>query len=98
MIGLILLYFIGKSYYTLAERHSKHKWGHVILGIVSYYVGSFIGGILIGALFYALNDQESLESMGDIILGIMVMPFGLLICYALYFILKRNWEDDMAEI
>jgi hypothetical protein len=35
MLGLILIYFVGKAFYDLAGLHGKSQWGFAILGIVS---------------------------------------------------------------
>ena len=34
MLGLVLLYWIGKYFYKLAEEYDKSKWGFAILGLV----------------------------------------------------------------
>ncbi len=44
MLGLFLLYFIGKIFYQLAEAHNKNKWVFAILGVIAYYAGTFLGG------------------------------------------------------
>jgi thiamine transporter ThiT len=90
MIGLLLIYFIGRSYYNLAGEYSKSKWGFAILGIASYYAGAFLAGIIMGIvdLVTGLNYTETLP---EIVLGLIAMPFGLLFCWGLYKTLKKQW-------
>lgn len=50
IIGIFLIYFLGKAFYSLAQREGKSKsmqWLFAVLGILSYYVGTFIGGIIV---------------------------------------------------
>ena len=47
MLGLILIYFIGKRFQDLAKTYDNHKWGFAIAGVATYYIGTFIAGILI---------------------------------------------------
>ncbi len=96
MLGLILIYFIGKSFYTLAETYHKNQWLYAILGVVSYYVGTFIAGIFIG-LYYELYAATSLEDMSDIALGLIALPFGLLACWGFYTLLKKQWEKNLSS-
>src|SRR5690349_14127334 len=96
MIGLLLLYFIGKAFYELAHEHDRSRWGFAILGVVSYYAGTFIGGIIL-ALIYELGFSSSIEDINDILLGVLALPFGLLMCWGFYHILKRSWSRSAAN-
>lgn len=93
MIGLFLLYFIGKAYYDLAGLHNKGQWLYAILGIVSYYASAFIGGILIG-IFAEIFMTGSLDDTSDIVWGLIALPFGILGCWGFYRILKSRWENS----
>lgn len=95
MIGLVLLYFIGKSYYDLAGQYQKSKWGFAILGIVSYYVGGFLGRILV-AIVYEVGMSGSIDDMNYVALSIIALPFGALTCWGLYQILKNQWSKVPA--
>lgn len=91
MLGLFLLYFIGNAYYKLAEAYKKSKWGFAILGVVAYYAGTFLGGIVI-ALYYELVLMESAESVSDLLLTFLALPFGLLVCWGFYKFLQHQWK------
>ncbi len=93
MLGLFLIYFIGKQFYDLAFEHDKNKWGFAILGVISYYASSFIGAFIIvfGILMISPN---TLDTIPDIALDLMAVPFGLLGCIGLYFFLRKTWEKQ----
>ena len=91
MLGILLIYFIGKRFYNLAQEWNKNKWLFAILGVVTYYAGMAIVLFLTGILM-AFGILSSLENLPDMTLGIMAIPFGLLSCWGLYAILKRSWS------
>lgn len=90
MLGLFLLYFIGKNFYNLAADHGRSEWGFAILGVVAYYVGTFIGGIVL-VIAFELLSSTSIESMSDMAIGFMALPFGILSCVGLHYLLKGIW-------
>ena len=87
------MYFIGKSFYTLAADYGKHQWGFAILGVVTYYACTFTFGILLG-IAMAFYDLDALERMSDFVLGLIAVPVGLLGALGLYYILKAVWERN----
>ena len=96
MLGILLIYFIGKYFFELAEDHDKSKWGFAILGVVTYYIGTFIGGLILGILFL-LFSWGNIEEWNDIVISLMAMPFGIGSCVGLYFILKNVWEKKATQ-
>ena len=93
MLGLLLIYFIGKYFFDLAVKHEKSKWGFAILGVVTYYAGTFVAGVIIAVLMEQ-NKPGSIDEMNDLVLGIISLPFGVAASSALYFILKKNWQKQ----
>ncbi len=91
MLGLLLIYFIGKWHYELAVQFNKNKWLFAILGVVTYYGGTFLFGIGLGVFALITNDMSVLE-INDFILGLMALPVGLLCTWGLYKILENNWK------
>jgi hypothetical protein len=91
MIGIFLIYFLGRAFYDLAFEYNKHQWGYAILGVVSYYTGTFVGGLVLvlgaGYLF-----ETDITTYPDMAINLMAVPFGLLGCWGLYRILKSNWK------
>ncbi len=96
MLGILLIYFIGKYFFDLALESGKTKtmqWVFAVLGVVVYYAGSFIGGMLIAIFGYA-TDLFDVETMNDLIISILALPFGVLACWGFYMILKKNWKKE----
>lgn len=92
MVGLVLLYFVGKAFYDLAGKNGKGQWLFAILGVASYYAGLIIGGILI-AIGYELLLDNSIDDVNDTLLGLMALPIGVLACWGFYRLLKSRWEN-----
>ncbi len=98
MLGILLIYFIGKNFHSLAGEHGKNQWAFAILGVATYYACTFSFGILL-VFTLAFYNLEALDEMNDIVLGLMAVPVGLLGCVGLYYILKAVWErkKNMAK-
>lgn len=90
MVGLVLLYFVGKAFYELAGLNNRGKWLYAILGVGSYYAGLIVGGMLIG-IGYELF-VGSIDEVNETLLGLMGLPFGVLACWGFYRILKNRWN------
>lgn len=91
MLGILLLYFIWNYYTELAFEHDKKKWVYGVIGIATYYAGTFIGGIVIG-LSYIIAGNHYIDDSNAIISAIIAMPFGVLSVWGLYKLLKYQWE------
>jgi amino acid permease len=91
MLGIILIYWVGKAFYDLAGKHGRHQWGYGILGVASYY-GGLYGGIFVIGLVLAVVSPESIDGISDIQATIMGIPFGVLICWLTYTLLKKSWS------
>lgn len=90
MLGIFIIYWIGKRYYTLAHDYENSPWPYAILGVVVYYVSQFIVGITIGLTLPHLVANDSGSSFSTIsILGILG---GVLVWWIVYELIKRNWE------
>ena len=96
MIGIVLMYFVGKSFYDLAGLHNRSQWGFAILGVASYYVGSFLGGLLLAVL--SEFGLFSLDGLSDISLGVMALPMAILSCWGFYTILKSQWRKKVEKV
>lgn len=93
MLGLVLLYWIGKYFYKLAEEYDKNKWGFAILGVVVYYSGIILFSVIIGILA-EIFSPGILDTFNDSLFGILMLPFGILSCYLLYKYLEKTWEKN----
>jgi len=96
MLGIFLIYYIGKTYYQLAELYQKHKWGFAIMGVAMYYFGTFLGGVILQLLFLA-GLTPAVEEYNSLVLNLLAFPFGLLTCWGLYQILKRSFSKKSSR-
>ena len=92
MLGLLLIYFVGRAFYRLAETHKRSKWLFAILGVVMYYVAQVIfAGVLLVIIYandsYVTTQVELLATLGGI--GI-----GALSVWLFYYLLKKAWEKN----
>lgn len=94
MLGLLLLYFIGKKFSELATEYDKTKWHYVVLSIAIYYVGA-IGIMFCISVVLILLESTILERVSDSALGIFGIPFGLISCYLLYIYLEKKWKREI---
>lgn len=93
MLGLILLYWIGKYFYKLAEEYNKSKWGFTILGIVVYYAGILLFSIITG-IIAEIFSPGFIDTFNETLFGFLMLPFGLLSCYLLYKYLEKTWKKN----
>lgn len=96
MLGILLIYFIGKHFYKMAETYNKNKWLFAILGVVTYYVGTFIGGIVLAILDEIFVLGINWDS--NLILGLMALPFGIALDYLFYKILEKKWKKEFVPV
>ena len=93
MLGLLLIYFIGKSFYNLAEGYKKSAWGFAILGIISYYAGTMLAGLCFGILS-ELGVTDFFIELPELALGFVALPFGVAACWGFYKILENQWSKQ----
>ena len=90
LLGIILIFFVGKAFYDLAGLHHKSRWGFAILGVATYYAGITLAGFLM-----AIASEVGVFSFieyPETVLGIMAFPFGVLSCWGTYALLKKQWS------
>ncbi len=97
MLGILLLYWIGKYYYQLAEKHGKSRWGFAIFGIVIYYIGVFTFGFFVGVLIEIISPGYW-DNLNEMVLGLLMLPFGILSTFIAYKYLERTWDKRALDI
>ncbi|WP_338814365.1 hypothetical protein V9L05_03285 [Bernardetia sp. Wsw4-3y2] len=98
IIGLFLIWSIGRAFFKLAKEIEKNKWFFAVLGVLSYYVGTVVGAFIIfvvSDLF--LSSYYNIESIDENIIGLIAIPFGVLACWGFYKILEKNWKTNDDE-
>lgn len=93
MLGLILLYWIGKYFYKLAEEYNKNQWGFAIIGVVVYYGGILLFSVIVGIILEIVSPGF-IDSFNETLFGFLMLPFGLLSCYLLYKYLEKTWKQN----
>lgn len=99
MLGLLLLYFIGKYYndlFNLYKTNESKSWPYVVLGIAVYYVGTFIFGIAAVLLGEAVFDID-IDNMNELALSLLAMPFGILATFGVYKCLENKWKAEYID-
>ncbi|GAA4933547.1 hypothetical protein GCM10023314_02520 [Algibacter agarivorans] len=96
MLGILVIFFIGKYYYELAQDYYRNRWLYGLLGIGLYYAGSAVGGAVVAVadeLFDLSVNWDSLFS-----LSIIAISFGISFPGLFYIVLKRQWEKSVLVI
>lgn len=92
MIGLILIYFIGRQYYFLAHDYQYNRWLYAILGIGSYYLGTMVFAFTIALLANHSEFFFDLAHSTPFVQGLISMPLGLLFCWIFFHLLRASWQ------
>jgi len=96
MLGILLIYFIGKRFYDLSVDYKQNKWLYAILSIVVYYVSGLVFGVVLALLDILFNwgiDWDN--NFGINLLGI---PVGLLTVWGFYSILESRWKKSIVLV
>lgn len=92
MLGLVLLYWIGKYYYKLAEKYNRSRWGFAILGIATYYFGIIFFGLIIAVILEILAPVF-FENLSELAFSLLSLPLGIFSTYSLYKLIEKRWEQ-----
>lgn len=95
ILWLFFIYFVGKAFYTLAEKHHKSKWLYAVLGVLSYYGAILLAGVMIGIVLVLFNPAL-VDSLSDTTVALIALPLGILACWGFYRFLKYRWEKPTA--
>jgi hypothetical protein len=93
MLGIFLIYWIGKKYYDLAEQYNKSPWGWAIAAVFIYYGSQFGLGIII-ALFNYSDTNFSSSTSNDLLINLLGILIGLGVWYGIFTFLERRWENQ----
>lgn len=97
MLGLLLLYVLGKWLHNLAKKFEKPiKWIYPVLAILTYMVVGVLS-VLIIMLITEINGSEYFLNMDSNVLGLLAIPFGVGGVWLLHFLLKRAWSQQKSQ-
>ena len=91
MLGVLLLFFIGRYFYNLAHKYQKNGWLYGFVGIVTYYAGGF-AIVLFYVIVVEFFQWNIYGSDNEIYMSLLALPFGILSCYLLYHQLERQFQ------
>jgi len=96
MLGILLIFFIGKHFYKLAEQFNQNKWLYAILAVVIYYAA----GVVYVVVLAVLDDLFGFGIDWDnaIALEYLAIPIGLAADYGFHILLKKKWEKSVIII
>ncbi len=96
MLGLIFIYFLGKYFYELARKYKKNEWGYAILGVVTYYFGTFVAGFMF-VIIMEIANPGAVDDLDETLIGIIGLPFGLLAAWGLYKYLEKRFANELSS-
>ncbi|MCT4580403.1 MAG: hypothetical protein N4A35_03220 [Flavobacteriales bacterium] len=94
MIGLLIIFYAGNLLYKLADKYDKNKWGYAILGVVTYYLGTFIFGVIM-LLISTLSNGDVFFGIPDLVVNLLSIPFGALLLWLLHRFLEKKWSESV---
>lgn len=80
---------VGGMFWKLALRHNRNPIVFTIVGITSYYIGAFIGGVIVTSVIIASGN---VAFSNDGLITWVGIPFGALTCWLTYRFLKKTWS------
>lgn len=89
VISLIILVFIGKYYYELAQEFEKHRWLYAILGVLVYFAAGFIVSYSIVGLVLLKLIEFDFNSFSNLMM--LEYVSGVSFAIILYIILNIAW-------
>ncbi|MBL7834029.1 MAG: hypothetical protein JNK18_08745 [Cyclobacteriaceae bacterium] len=95
MLGLLLIYFVGRKFYELAFEFDKSRWGYAIAGVVSYYAGTILSALIIATII-EINSPGYITESNEWAVSLLGIPFGVLVCWGLFKTLEKNWSKEKA--
>ncbi|XCF05671.1 hypothetical protein ABI125_13210 [Tamlana crocina] len=96
MLGILLIYFIGKRFYDLAEEYNQSKWLYAILSIVIYYVSGAVVLAIVAILDMRIFGWGfDWNSFG---INLLSLPVGLLTLWGFYTLLENRWKKSVVVV
>lgn len=96
MLGIILLYNLGKYFYDLALEFDKSKWKYTIFGIIIYFVGQILAGFSMAIIDILFGTQ--ITSLPSFVVNIIALPFGIFAAWLYYNYLQNKWSKKINII
>jgi hypothetical protein len=96
MLGILLVYFIGKRFYDLSIEYNKNKCLFAILSVIVYYAAGFVFGFVLAILdLYVFNWGINWDNYG---INLLSIPVGLLTVWGFYVVLESKWKKSVVVV
>ena len=95
MFGIILIYWVGKYFYQLAEKYNQNKW-FAILGVVVYFGSQLLTGVFLAILDFIFGWNVDWES--NTAINLLGIPIGCGFSYLFYILLEKKWKKEEVKI
>lgn len=97
MIEIVIIILVGKQFFQLAKKYNqKLAWIYGVLGVLSYYGGAFIAGIILG-IYIEFTGEDPFAGVSDLTLGLIFIPIGALSCWGTYQLFNKKWRKEYVE-
>ena len=95
IVLILICSFVGIAFKRLAESYKKTVAPVVILGILVFVIGYFLGGFVLGLVgsFLDVNVSE----FNPITLLLSMVIIGALCCILVYFSFQNYWKNKAVE-
>lgn len=97
ILDLLAIGFIGTLYFRLAKEYEKIAWLFAVLGVLSYYGGVFLSAFLF-SIYEAYVNNNLLDESDTLLILAVSLPGGIVCCFVLFQLLKRNWKRKAAAV
>ena len=97
MLGILLIFFIGRYFYNLALKYDKNAWLYAIIGVVTYYGSGLVVGFAIAILALVFEWEDILDEGNTLLLNLLSIPVGILGCYIVYYFLEKNFKGQTKD-
>ena len=94
MLEIVIIYVIGRYFFRLAQDYKQNKWLFAILGVLTYFVGAALGGVIL--FFLDIQFEIGIDWESKLLLTVILLPFAVATCYLLHYLLKRSWEKTVV--
>jgi hypothetical protein len=92
MLGLVLIYWVAKKFYDLADYHNRSQWGYAFMGIGIYFGAQLLFGLFLE--IFSPGFIESLDKSAGFGLDLLGMAIGALFWYLALQYFTKKWENQ----
>lgn len=96
ILGLIIVILIAKHFYDFAKYYQKNKLLYTFLSIATFYLGTFLFGIIYSYLRTANGtiNTTAINVQFSILFSLIA---GLLLCSILWQLLRMKWKSEKND-